>query len=57
MPYFRTLLTDQQIADVVTFIRSSWGNSAPAASVELVTEIREATDPSRNDDIYVLRMK
>src|SRR5688572_20518029 len=57
MPYFRTLLTDQQVADVVTFIRSSWGNSAPATSVELVTEIREATDPSRNDDIYVLRMK
>jgi mono/diheme cytochrome c family protein len=57
MPYFRTLLSDQQIADVVTFVRSSWGNSAPAASVELVSEIREATDPSRNDDIYVLRMK
>jgi mono/diheme cytochrome c family protein len=57
MPYFRQLLSDQEIADTVTFIRSSWGNTGDAVSVEQVAEIRAATDPSRNDDVFVLRMK
>jgi mono/diheme cytochrome c family protein len=57
MPYFRQLLNDQQIADVLTYIRSSWGNSASAVDAEQVAEIRAATDPTQNDDILVLRMK
>ncbi|MEX2365109.1 MAG: cytochrome c [Pseudohongiellaceae bacterium] len=57
MPYFRQLLTDQEIAEVLTYIRNAWGNSAPAVGVEAVTEIRGATDPTRNDVIFVLRMK
>lgn len=57
MPYFRQLLTDQEIADVVTYTRNAWGNDADPVSVEQVREIREATDPSRNDDIFVLQMK
>jgi alcohol dehydrogenase (quinone), cytochrome c subunit len=57
MPYFRQLLTDQQVADTLTFIRSSWGNSASPVTAAEVAIIRDATDPTRNDDIYVLRMK
>ena len=57
MPYFRQLLTNQQIADAITFVRSSWGNAGSAVSAAEVAAIRQATDPSRNDDIYVLRMK
>ncbi|MES2606144.1 MAG: cytochrome c [Pseudomonadota bacterium] len=57
MPYFRQLLTDQQIADTLTFIRTSWGNQASAVTAAEVAVIREATDPTRNDDIFVLRMK
>ena len=57
MPYFRQLLSDEEIADVITYIRSSWGHDASAVSTAQVSEIREATDPTRNDDIYVLRMK
>lgn len=57
MPYFRQLLSDQQIADALTFVRSSWGNTAGSVTAEQVAVIREATDPSRNDDIFVLRMK
>ena len=57
MPYFRQLLSDQQIADALTFIRSSWGNNAGAVQAGEVARIRDATDPSRNDDIFVLRMK
>ncbi|MBS0960164.1 c-type cytochrome [Acetobacter thailandicus] len=30
MPAYKTTLSDQQIADVVNFIRTSWGNKAPA---------------------------
>jgi mono/diheme cytochrome c family protein len=32
MPAFSWLLTDGQIAAVVTYIRNSWGNNAPAVS-------------------------
>jgi mono/diheme cytochrome c family protein len=33
MPAWKGNLTDQQIADVVTYIRSSWGNKASAVTV------------------------
>lgn len=35
-------LTDQQIADVLTFVRSSWGNKADAVSPDQVAAIRAA---------------
>lgn len=57
MPYFRQLLSDQQIADALTFVRSSWGNKAGAVTPAQVAAVRQATDPTRNEDIYVLRMK
>ena len=57
MPYFRLLLNDQQIVDVLTYVRSAWGNSASSIRVEDVAKIRAATDPTQNDDIFVLRMK
>ena len=57
MPYFRQLLSDDEIADVLTYIRTAWGHNSAAVSTAQVSEVREATDPTRNDDIYVLRMK
>jgi mono/diheme cytochrome c family protein len=33
-------LTDQQIADVLTYIRKSWGNGADAVKPEEVTKTR-----------------
>ena len=56
MPFFRVLRNDEQIADVLTFIRKSWGNNAPAVTPEQVAKIRTDTDPTRND-IVVLKMK
>ena len=56
MPFFRVLRNDQEIADVLTFIRKSWGNNAPAVTPEEVAKIREATDPTRNEFV-VLKMK
>ncbi len=57
MPYFRQLLNDQQVADVVNFMRSSWGNSASAVKAEAVAEMRAATQAAPNDDVVVLKMK
>jgi mono/diheme cytochrome c family protein len=39
MPSFAWKLTDQEVADVSTFIRNSWGNQASAVSA---AEVREA---------------
>ena len=36
-------LDDQQIADVLTFVRTSWGNSAPAVTPEEVAAVRKET--------------
>ncbi|MBO9354193.1 c-type cytochrome [Bordetella petrii] len=41
MPGFDWRLTDQEIASVVTFIRSSWGNQAAAVSAADVAKIRK----------------
>lgn len=56
MPYFRGLLNDEQIADVVTFMRNAWGHNESAIAAEQVTEVRSATDPL-NHDIVILKMK
>jgi len=42
MPPFDWRLNDQNVADVVTFIRSSWGNQASAVTAEQVAKIRAA---------------
>lgn len=56
MPFFRLLLDDQEIADVLTFIRKAWGNNASAIGVQDVARIRKETDPTHNEFI-VLKMK
>jgi len=38
-------LTDKQIADVLTFIRSSWGNKASPVKPEEVSKIRKEGKP------------
>lgn len=37
----QTQLTDEQVADVVTFVRNSFGNSGPGVTKEEVIQIRE----------------
>jgi len=56
MTPFRVLLSDQQIADVATFIRNSWGNAAGEVDVSQVQKLRSATDPS-SDHVIVLRLR
>lgn len=38
-------LTDQQIAAVLTYVRSEWGNNAPPITTEFVTKVRADTKP------------
>jgi mono/diheme cytochrome c family protein len=40
MPPFCGRMTDQEVADVLTFIRSSWGNEAPAVDASQVARSR-----------------
>jgi mono/diheme cytochrome c family protein len=40
MPAFGWRLDDRQVADVVTYIRNSWGNQAPAATAEDAARLR-----------------
>jgi mono/diheme cytochrome c family protein len=42
MPSFAWRLSDQEVADVVNFVRSSWGNQASAASVDDVGRTRRS---------------
>lgn len=43
MTPWATLLSDEEIANVVTYIRSQFGNRASAASAEQVKAVRDAT--------------
>ena len=56
MPEFRIQFSDRQIADVVTFIRNSWGNHASAVTPDQVAAMRKATDPS-SDQVVILKMR
>jgi mono/diheme cytochrome c family protein len=40
MPPYRTLLTDAEIAAVVTHLRQSWGNQASAVPPQAVQRLR-----------------
>jgi mono/diheme cytochrome c family protein len=41
MPAFGWKLNDQQIADVLTYIRNSWDNHAPAVNKSAVAGMRK----------------
>jgi alcohol dehydrogenase (quinone), cytochrome c subunit len=41
MPRYAPVLNDQQIADVLTFIRAGWNNDAPAVSAAEVGKMRK----------------
>jgi mono/diheme cytochrome c family protein len=40
MPAYAAKLSDQQIADVTTYIRNAWGNAAPAVTADVVARAR-----------------
>jgi len=44
MPGFAWRLSDDETAQLVTFVRKSWGNNAPEASASQVKKVRESMD-------------
>ncbi len=56
MPPYRNQLTDQEIADALTFVRSSWGNQGNAVEANEVRTLRDKTDPASPDPI-ILHMR
>jgi len=56
MPRFRNMLSDQEVADVVTMMRTSWGNQAPAVTAAQVRVIRHGTNEA-SDIAQILKMK
>ena len=47
MPKYAPVLNDQQIADVLTFIRAGWNNGAPAVGTADVAKLRKSTQASQ----------
>ncbi len=45
MPNFSEDLDDAQVAAILSFVRSAWGNSAPPLDAALVASVRGATAP------------
>ncbi|BFG80851.1 cytochrome c [Paraburkholderia terrae] len=56
MPPFRKQLSDQEIADVLTFVRTSWGNRGGAVNRDDVKRLRERTNPA-SSNVIVLQMR
>ncbi len=56
MPQFRIQLNDEQIAQVLSFVRGAWGNGAGAVTAKQVKDLRVVTDPS-SDRVIVLKMR
>jgi mono/diheme cytochrome c family protein len=56
MPPFRLQLSDQEVADVLSFVRTSWGNTGGAVKPADVKHIRERTDPASSNAI-ILQMR
>jgi mono/diheme cytochrome c family protein len=56
MPQFRQQLSDQDIADVITFIRNGWGNRATAVTAAQIAKLRKTTDPT-SDQAIILKMR
>ncbi|BBH46298.1 c-type cytochrome [Pseudomonas sp. KU43P] len=56
MPAFRELLSDQEIADVLSFVRSTWGNHGGAVDAQAVGKLRGHTDPASSSPI-ILHMR
>ncbi|MBD9629094.1 c-type cytochrome [Pseudomonas sp. PDM19] len=56
MPAFREQLSDQEIAAVVSFVRTTWGNQGGKVDPKAVARLREHTDPASPTPI-VLHMR
>jgi mono/diheme cytochrome c family protein len=47
MPTFGTDLSDVQIATILTYVRSAWGNQASAITPDMVAKARTSAAPAK----------
>mgnify|MGYP000865259675 CR=1 FL=1 len=53
MPSYRAQLSDKDIADVLTFIRSSWGNRGARVLVSDIQKLRDKTVPASSTPVIL----
>ena len=56
MPAFREQLSDQEIAEVLSYVRGMWGNQGGAVDAKAVGKLRGHTDPASSSPI-ILHMR
>jgi alcohol dehydrogenase (quinone), cytochrome c subunit len=56
MPQYRVQLSDDEIAEVLSFVRGSWGDGAAPVTAKQVKALRPVTDPS-SDRVIILKMR
>ncbi len=56
MPAFREQLSDEEIAAVLSFVRTAWGNQGGAVNAQAVGKLRGHTDPASSSPI-ILHMR
>ncbi|UII73580.1 cytochrome c [Pseudomonas sp. HN11] len=56
MPAFREQLSDPEIAEVLSYVRSTWGNNGGAVDAKAVGKLRGHTDPASSSPI-ILHMR
>lgn len=56
MPPFRQQLSDKEIAEVLSFVRSAWGNHGTTVKTEDVKAMRHDTDPA-SSEVIILQMR
>ncbi|UOK36759.1 cytochrome c [Pseudomonas palleroniana] len=56
MPAFREQLSDAEIAEVLSYVRSTWGNHGGAIEASAVNKLRGHTDPASSSPI-ILHMR
>jgi mono/diheme cytochrome c family protein len=56
MPQFRVLLRDDEIAQIVSYIRQSWGNLATPVTPDAVAKIRHSSEAA-SDAVVILKMR
>lgn len=54
MPAFRGILADEELAAVLSYIRTSWGNQAEPVQEETVADVRAEVDPTEPIDAVEL---
>lgn len=56
MPPYRAQLSDKEVAQALSFVRSAWGNHGGPVTAKAVADLRKRTDPA-SPQVIVLQMR